>query len=1403
MKNNTLSQSNRFHKKLYGLIILVFISLVGFSQNVGINATGAQPNPTAGLDVDFMNMGLLIPRVALTGTANAAPLAAKVAGMIIYNTATVSDVKPGFYYNDGTNWIAGFPVGSSIGDMLYWNGTAWVKIPTGISGQYLQLSATNVPTWGGAASSSISTVGLTAITGITAASGGNIASDGGSPVLARGVCWNTATSPTIANSKTTDGSGIGVYASNLTGLLPGTVYYVKAYSMNSYIITYGNELTFTTLAIAPTLAATTAATLVTGTTALTGGSITSTGGATITEKGICYSTTVTSPTILDTKLVDVTTGLLITSPMTGLLPNTTYYVRSYATNSAGLTGYGSLAVFITRPVITTTAATSITGGSAVAGGVLTAGQGSWYYGIAYSTTSNAATPTLAQAATFPNTSPIPFSVTLIGLVSNTTYYIRGYVIGSGYTVYGPELSFTTAAPSVPVVASTNAVTNIMSGTATSGGTITSDGGSVITHKGVVWGTTTTPVIGAANFTDDIATYPGLTAFVSNLTGLTGSTTYYARAYATNAIGTSYGPVTASFTTWVQSQYTVGQVLSYGVVGYVAPDGSGFVVSPDIYPTSPATNFSWGCSGTHVAGVGTALGTGKTNTNLIIAACGGTTAASTAKAYTGGGFTDWYLPSNGEWAAFAPAYYYFGLGTNVSYYTSSEYDLAYVSAGSYFSNSAQAYASGSPRVGDAYTTAIKAIRNFAAPSVSVPVVATVITAPVIDITATTATGGGNITSDVNFPVTISGICWNTITGPTISNSHTTDGNIGSFSTAGNITGLTSGTTYYVRAYATQAGGTVYGNEVTFIATDLPTVSTLQITNIAGTSASSGGNVSIGATDPLTGLAVNPITAHGVCWSTSALPTIANSLTVDGTGSGLFYSNITGLTSGTLYHLRAYATNGSGTAYGSELTFTPTGPALPTVTTTAVTSPTATSGITGGNVTNIGSSSVTARGVCWSINPNPTVTDSKTTNSSGPGIFASTVTGLISGTTYYIRAYATNGAGTAYGNEITYFPLGLPIVETLPATLITGTSAQSGGSIISDGGSAVAGVSSIMSYGVCWNQTGSPTIASHTGITNDYFLGIFAYTSTIASLTSGTTYHVRAYATNNLGTSYGNEIVFTAGTLAAPTVTTTSLINKVGSFAVGGGGIISDNGSPITAYGICWGTALNPDIVTNAATTTTDNLNPNGIGNGTYASTITGLTIGTTYHVRAYAMNITGTAYGSDVSFVATAPILGQFVSYPNYANFYNLNTGFVIYVDGTGKGLIADQYYYGTTADWGNPFTLVGASGTAVGTGLANTTAIVTDNAIAGWPSLMYGFAADISKNNGPEWYLPSKAEFDLLWANRGVDANLNYMLSNAMKTTPFWSSSEADAGKAWYFNGTTWISGAKTTLNYFWFMRSF
>jgi hypothetical protein len=146
---------------------------------------------------------------------------------------------------------------------------------------------------------------------------------------------------------------------------------------------------------------------------------------------------------------------------------------------------------------------------------------------------------------------------------------------------------------------------------------------------------------------------------------------------------------------------------------------------------------------------------------------------------------------------------------------------------------------------------------------------------------------------------------------------------------------------------------------------------------------------------------------------------NSKTTDGTGTGMFTSSLTGLTPNTKYYIRAYGTNSVGTAYGTELNFT-SAPQIgaATLTTDTVTAITATTAVSGGNITADGGSAITARGVCWNTSTNPTVANSMTSDGTGTGAFVSNLTQLMTATTYYVRSYAINAADTAYGNERTF-------------------------------------------------------------------------------------------------------------------------------------------------------------------------------------------------------------------------------------------------------------------------------------------------------------------------------------------------------------------------------------------------
>lgn len=790
-------------------------------------------------------------------------------------------------------------------------------------------------------------------------------------------------------------------------------------------------------------------------------------------------------------------------------------------------------------------------------------------------------------------------------------------------------------PSAPIV-ETKPVLSVSADGAVCGGEVKSDGRLTVTARGVCYSTNAYPTI-----TDECTKDgTGVGEYTSNLSNLEHNTIYYVRAYATNRMGVSYGEQ-VKFTT----EEGVPIVVTDSVIritahsarckGHVESDG-GFAVSkrgtcwskrPDptidddctddgsglgeftsamnnlientqYYVRTYATNSTGTVYGEQVIITtldGLAVVTTDSITSVTATSCSayGTVVSDCDIPVTARGFcyaTTQYPTIENDHTTIGK-----GLGKFQSTISNLEYSTTYY---------VRAYATNATETSYGEQFTITTLDGLP----------TVTTNQVTNIGSVKATCGGNVTSDGSLTVTARGVCYGTAQQPTISGSHTTDGKgLGTFTS--NITGLQDKTNYYVRAYATTAAGTSYGEERTFVtANGTPVVVLSPLGTPTATSITCTGNV--------TGDGGVTVTERGFCYSTSQYPVNTGSHVAIGTGTGEFSGSIIGLTINTTYYVRAYAVNSLGVGYSEQQSFTtPNG--LPVVTTGQATA-TATTISISGNVTRNGGFAVTERGICYSSsNSEPTITDSKVISGQGNGSFNLTISSLSAATTYYLRAYATNENGTAYGDAVSVTTAnGQASVTTGTVTSITALTASGKVTVTNAGGA------SLQTCGICWSTSPNPTITDNTATGGNQLNT--AYTCNMSDLTPNTTYYVRGYATTDITTTYGSQVTFQTAT-GLPILTTTEP-TATSTTINAGGNITSDGGYSITSRGLCYST-------TNSTPTIADQVTTSGIGTGSFTSTITNVSVSTTYYVRAYATNSIGTGYG-DILTVITGDGLPQ-------------------------------------------------------------------------------------------------------------------------------------------------------------------
>ena len=281
----------------------------------------------------------------------------------------------------------------------------------------------------------------------------------------------------------------------------------------------------------------------------------------------------------------------------------------------------------------------------------------------------------------------------------------------------------------------------------------------------------------------------------------------------------------------------------------------------------------------------------------------------------------------------------------------------------------------------------------------------------------------------------------------------------------------------------------------------------------------------------------ITERGFIWSKQRdLDSELFTFSEESNEKGTFSYKAESLDPDMYYYFKAWAKDNNNKIKNGKIISFRTKTPIPVISTKEITSISKTGAVSGGKDINDNGYDIQQKGVVWSTSTNPTVSlSTKTNDGTGTSSYNSSITDLNPNTTYYVRSYASNKYGTAYGNNIGFKTDsdddgggggggGSGPVTTKSISSINSTSAKSGGSISSDGGYAIT------SKGVVWSTSTNPTVSLSTK-TNDG-TGTSTYNSSITDLNPNTTYYVKAYATNSQGTKYGGELNFTTKKSPSP-------------------------------------------------------------------------------------------------------------------------------------------------------------------------------------------------------------------------------------------------------------------------------
>ncbi len=346
-----------------------------------------------------------------------------------------------------------------------------------------------------------------------------------------------------------------------------------------------------------------------------------------------------------------------------------------------------------------------------------------------------------------------------------------------------------------------------------------------------------------------------------------------------------------------------------------------------------------------------------------------------------------------------------------------------------------------------------------------------------------------------------------------------------------------------------------------------------------------------------------------------------------------------------------------------------PKPPVITTNIVTEITTISAVSGGNITDDGGAPIISKGVCWNTSENPTIDINKTTERGESLSFTSNISQLEPSTSYFVRAYAVNSAGTSYGKSVSFKTLGdKPASNSQNASNIQLTTATLNGLVNPNSLETTV----TFEYGTTTSY-GSTVMAQQSSLSGDTDVNVSV---DLTELKPGTLYHFRIKAENSLGITYSSNMTFTTlGSVPSPTIEAATNI-QVYSATLNGS--VNPNYLSSTIE-FEWGTTLDyGNIITPSQSPVT------GSNSVNVSTDLSGLAPGTTYHFRINATNELGTTNSYDLTFKT----LGDVPS-AKTESATNLQ-----YNSATVSGSVNPNYLattvvieYGTTLSYGNTISI--------------------------------------------------------------------------------------------------------------------